>query len=272
MHAGHLSAMTTASTIHNKLYSTNQLAARCLLRPTTFVCMLTRCSMTHTTSTHVYACSHSVDHPQGPYTGQPHTTEDVTRLGAMAHSTGCVTAVITSQTGCVAAAATSRTSTQMHQQPLRLLQQMLPEVAELSNGCPIHHPVVPSPTNRHDVAFDQLICVRVISWQSLHSAQGNYGRLRGVQHGGGGGATDSTCGCEYRQGVTAWHSERLCVPQHTSGNVRTKPTVCRRLIDHVPQGDRPCMCVYLLQLFAPVESADAAVMQRASDRLIWAGG
>lgn len=66
-------------------------------------------------------------------------------------------------------------------------------------------------------------------------------------------------------------SEAVCVAAH-KWECAYQTDRCRRLSDHVPQEDRPCMCVYVLQLFAPVESADAAVMQRASHRLIWAGG
>lgn len=92
-------------------------------------------------------------------------------------------------------------SPHVHEQPARLLEQVLPKVAELCDCCPIHHAVVPSPADSHDVAFDQVIRVRVVPRQGLHPAQGHNGSLRRVQHGGGSGAAHGAwvvCG---RQGA-----------------------------------------------------------------------
>lgn len=84
-------------------------------------------------------------------------------------------------------------SPHVHQEPVGLLQKVLPEVTELCNRGPIHHPVVSTPADIHNVPLYQLVGVGVVAGEGLDTPQGNNGGLWGVEHGRGSRAANSAC-------------------------------------------------------------------------------
>ncbi len=73
---------------------------------------------------------------------------------------------------------------QMQQQPLRLLKEALPHIAELCQCCTIHNPVICTPADRHD---GHLLdgSIRPIARQELYTPKGNNGRFRDIHKWGG---------------------------------------------------------------------------------------